>query len=202
MNTEFTGASLIDTTEVPHEGRKTSVNTNPNRRLIVRVTVRPTVLSQMLLDGRLYGPGEHMIQIYKEDLGRLNDLLEPDEDLVKAAYKRYERELQRFLDEKPGVHTPLQFEQSPSSIFQYMEHRGIRPLTRLEVLEEIGSIQEEARFNEAKKNAQMIKEIQGGGSSDAHSSAELLKLIASMADTISKLNTKMDAQSAANKKGA
>lgn len=198
MNTEFTGASLIDTTEVPHEGRKTSVNTNPNRRLIVRVTVRPTVLSQMLPDGRLYGPGEHTIQIYKEDMGRLNELLEPDEDLVKAAYKRYERELQRFLDEKPGVHTPLQFEQSPSSIFQYMEHRGIRPLTRVEVLEEIGSIQEEA----AKKNAQMIKEIQGGGSSDDRSSTELLKLIASMADTISKLNTKVDAQSAANKKGS
>lgn len=198
MNTEFTGASLIDTTEVPHEGRKTSVNMNPNRRLIVRVTVRPTVLSQMLPDGRLYGPGEHTIQIYKEDLGRLNEQLEPDEDLVKAAYKRYERELQRFLDEKPGVHTPLQFEQSPSSIFQYMEHRGIRPLTRVEVLEEIGSIQEEA----AKKNAQMIKDIQGGGSSDSRSSTELLKLIASMADTISKLNTKVDAQSAANKKGS
>lgn len=198
MNTEFTGASLIDMTEVPHEGRRTSVNTNPNRRLIVRVTVRPTVLKQMLPDGRLYGPGDHTVQIYKEDLGRLMELLEPDEELVKAAHKRYERELQRFLDEKPGVHTPLQFEQSPSSIFQYMEHRGIGPLTKVEVLEEIGSIQEEA----ARKNAQMIKEIQGGGSSDSRSSEELLKLIASMADTISKLNAKVDAQSAANKKGS
>lgn len=198
MNTEFTGASLIDTTEVPHEGRRTSVNTNPNKRLIVRVTVRPTVLSQMLPDGRLYGPGDHTIQIYKEDLGRLNELLETDEELVKAAHKRYERELQRFLDEKPGVHTPLQFEQSPSSIFQFMEHRGIGPLTRVEVLEEIGSIQEEA----AKKQAQMIKDIQGGGSSDSRSSEELLKLIASMADTISKLNAKVDAQGQANKKGS
>jgi len=192
----MTDISLIDTTELPHEGRKTSVNTNPNRRLIVRVTVRSNHLNQMLPDGRLYGPGEHTLQIYKEDLPRLLELLETEEDMVVQAHKRYEKELQRFLDEKPGVHSPLQFDQSPSSIFQYLEHRGIRPLTSVEVLEEIGSIQEEA----ARKNAQMIKEIQGG-SGDDRSSTELLKLIASMADTISKLNAKVDAQAKSTSKG-
>ena len=74
-----------------HPHGHTSANSRHDRRLRVRVTVRPGHMGQMLPDARLYASGTHEIEIYEGDLPQLDALLERDESELEAATKRHER---------------------------------------------------------------------------------------------------------------
>ena len=80
-----TSASLadLDPRYTPHG--HTALDARRERRLLVRVTIRPGQMGQMLPDGRAYASGTHTIQIYESDLPNLEALLETREDLVAQA---------------------------------------------------------------------------------------------------------------------
>ena len=156
----------------------------PVNRLLVEVTVRDNVSPILLNNGRAYGPGTHQIQIYETDLKALEDRLETEPELVKAAEQRYKMLLGRFIKENPLKNNASTYPSSVSKVFHESNFRGIKPLVSVKTLNSLGTIEEEA----ATKAAKLVQDLQ-----PKDSSGDMAAILAGMMKTIDALNKKLDA---------
>ncbi len=122
----------------------TAATARRDGRLLVRVTMRADQISQMMPDGRGYsGPGPHEFQIYKSDLRHLQALLETDEETLDLARKICERKVVEWVEEnhEPRERCPL----NVPAEFRLILRRDLLPVTKIEIVEELEGIREQAR---------------------------------------------------------
>jgi hypothetical protein len=175
-------------TRTPHG--HTLGNSKPETRLKMEVVVRPGHNGQMLPDGRVYAAGKHTLQIYSSHLQALENMVEPDESLVTQAENRHKQQLARFLAEKKG-NVAESYTGSPQASFHELNFRDIKPLLSAKVIEELDSIEDEAK----RKHAQMVVETSGAAvqaAQGAGTSLELAKILAGITVALDKMNARID----------
>ncbi|MFA7295708.1 MAG: hypothetical protein WC211_00815 [Dehalococcoidia bacterium] len=171
---------MLDTNTIPHGGKATSNTPSPGARLSVRVVIRPELLNKMLPDGRVYGPGEHTIQIYKGDLPNLECLVETRPELLDQARSRHAAKVQGWVNltrkkdangyptgpegaNVEGNYTggSVQTEFRELTIGEpdgrggvRSEGRGIRPLLSVDVIDQLGSVKDEEHRNDVRMRAE------------------------------------------------
>ena len=145
-----TAASLDDLSPTATPHGHTSHDARRERRLAVRVTIRPGQMGQMLPDGRNYASGEHTIQIYESDLPNLEALLETREDLVAqarviAAEKTVEWcAANRAEPTQCPINVPAEFR-------LLVRNRDMLPLTSVKVVGELDDVRTaQARVDDAR----------------------------------------------------
>ena len=164
---------MLDLNSIPHAGKPTSSTPHPGARLRVRVVIREELRGKMLPDGRIYGPGDHEIQIYKGDLPSLECLVEDRNDLLEGARRRHAAKVAAWVDSTRSKVTGLPGRNvdgnyvggSVQTEFRNLTvgepgspkdglGRGVRPLLSVEVLEELGSVKDEEHRYDVRMRAE------------------------------------------------
>lgn len=180
-------------TEVPHAGQKTFNRSYSGKRLVVKVEVRSNVYGPgiMLLDGRAYPAGEHLVQVWAEDLAAMQSLVEPEEHMLAMAKSRHELKLNEYLNKtrKPdgslGLNKPQMYDGSVEVEFLDLTRRPIKPLLKVEVVSTLDSLANEEKIEQAR----MLKDLAPNTSAETMGTVELM---AEMLKTIKSLNAKVE----------
>lgn len=122
----------------------TPANCRPEPRVVVKVTIRADQMSQMLPDGRAYGPGEHTIQVYTSDLKQLLDLHETREDLLVAARERAEALTVEWCEKHHA--TPAECPINVPAEFRALARRDLLPISSYVVLETLPPLDEAVKM--------------------------------------------------------
>lgn len=162
-----------------------ATNARPETRLLVRVTVRDGHLGQMLNDGRIYASGTHDIQIYRSDLPALQRLVETREAEYQAARQNLPQYVAAWCEQtkRSEAECPI----SAESQFRLMALRDVLPLTGVEVLRELDTIEIEHERRKAAAIAETAAQVAAPGGDAA--------VLAGIVATLEKLNAKLDASS-------
>ena len=161
-----------------------AANARPEARLLVRVTVRPGHMGQMLNDGRSYASGTHEIQIYRSDLPQLMKLLETREAEYDACKSNLPQYIAAWCAEtrRPEGECPL----SAESQFRAITLRDPLPLTSVEVVGELDTIELE---HERKRAAVIAQTAAQAATSPATDTAVLGGIV----EALAKINARLDA---------
>ena len=159
-------------------------NARPEARLLVRVIVRPGHMGQMLNDGRAYPSGTHTIQIYRSDLPALQRLVETREADFVACVANLPTYIADWCAQTKRAEGECPI--SAESQFRTITLRDVLPLTSVEVLRELDTIEIEHERTKARAIAETAATAAASpGASDA--------VLASVVSALEKLNAKLDA---------
>lgn len=161
-----------------------AANARPEARLLVRVRVRDGHMGQMLNDGRSYASGTHDIQIYRSDLPALMKLLETREAEYDAAKQNLPQYIAAWCAEtrRPEGECPL----SAESQFRQITLRDPLPLTSVEVVGELDTIELEHERRRAAVIAQTAAQAASPGTDTA--------VLGGIVEALAKINARLDAQ--------
>ena len=95
----------IDARYTPHG--HTASNCKPEPRCVCKVKIRDDQMSQILPDGRAYGPGTHTIQVYISDMANLNSLLETRPEDLALARRICEEKTLEFIESNRKAHADV-----------------------------------------------------------------------------------------------
>lgn len=158
----------INELATPHD--HTAANARREGREVYAVRVRANHSGQVLPDGRMYGPGEHVIQIYKSDAVNLLNLLETKEHLVEAAREMHEEKERRYYaeDGKPGTYSG-----TPQAEFQMLALRSMLPLTECRKVGELEPIAVEAK----RRDEEMRRDVNRQGAAAGFTIDDVQRMI-------------------------
>lgn len=184
----------IENTLAPHDGQKTTNKTYSGKRIIVEVEVRPGMPfpGVMLLDGRGYPSGKHMVQIWDTDLEAMQAMVEPTEDQMTVAKQRHELKLAEWIAKtparygKPGINSADNYNGSVEEEFRDLTRRERQPLLSLKVVGNLDTIENENKMDQAR----MLLALQPEAKVDT--SGNMVNVMAQMLKTIEKLNSKIE----------
>jgi hypothetical protein len=180
-------------TEVPHAGQKTLNRSYSGKRLVVKAVVRDSVYGPgiMLLDGRAYPAGEHLVQVWAEDLPAMEALVEQEEHMLSMAKSRHELKLNEYInktrraDGSLGINKPQSYDGSIEVEFLDLTRRPLKPLLNVEVVSTLDSVANEEKIEQAR----MLKDLAPNTSAETMGTVELM---AEMLKTIKSLNAKVE----------
>lgn len=161
-----------------------AANARPEARLLVRVRVRDGQMGQMLNDGRSYASGTHEIQIYRSDLPQLMRLLETREAEYDACKTNLPQYVAAWCAEtrRPEGECPL----SAESQFRAITLRDPLPLTSVEVVGEMDTIELEHERKRAAVIAQTAAQASTSSTTDA-------AVLGGIVEALAKINARLDA---------
>lgn len=157
-------------------------NARPESRLLVRVTVRPGHMGQMLNDGRVYPSGTHDIQIYRSELSALQKLVETRESDYQSCVANLSTYVADWCAQtkRSEAECPI----SAESQFRQITLRDVLPLQKVEVLRELDTIEIEHERKRAAAIAETAAQVATPGANDA--------ILAGVVSALEKLNAKLD----------